>query len=1459
MKSLLHAWGAFLSQSARELAFGNDLPPHPGRSNGRAGTVGARWRPLFGGICSVLAILCLLSMTACKQVSTNKDGRKTARFCDPLATDECTKWEEVPDSDPAPAGPNPPYEAVAIRQDDCSLTRFILDPTFVVQPAFTIPNYQDDLHKLSGLTTTPDQFKNGCTDPTTGIASQQGLAIGPFANGNRVLVGLTNSDVVLTIINSTGSIVSAQNVSVIPAGETSAIAFTAATADLNGDGKGDIVVASSGFSGANSGQVSILLGNGDGTFQAPANIPVVAPITGVTIDDMNADGKLDLVVVGLTLFNGGTGLEVLPGKGDGTFGTAIPAPDGVQGLVAVTADFNNDQKKDIATSTGQILLGKGDGTFTLLPGTLPTLTPTGGNPNTQTGITAADFNKDGNMDLAVTNAVALTVDLYFGNGDGTFTYQESYPSLFGHQNIQTTDIDGDGNADLFVGTASGGGYGTDVNAQGLFLSLLNNGTGRMAAAHAYLPAQPALEFPVVYDVADFDGDKKADLVTIGADAGNTTALLSVLKGQGDGTFSKGTNTNITIGGLVNAQAHLNALVAGDFDGDGKMDAAFAYTDQGGNNTVSVALGNGDGTFKTQSNFSLPAAVVNLVVADLNGDGQPDLAFIANPSTTGDTTGTELFVMLNQSTAGNLAFHAAQLIDSEPNLGFITASDLNGDNRQDVVVTSSNQGTTAGGMVFVYLGKGNGTFQTATSFSAGTYPGPVTVADLTSDGKLDLLVAATNSDLTTGTLTVLPGKGDGTFGTAITSQISEGSGSSIMVGNTLPGSQPHVILGTCCGDNLTLDLGSVGDGTFVPLAQQDSTLPIGVSAQLVKLVDLNGDGLPDLLLVSNQYAIEAFLNFSGSQATTAPTNTALTASAATITGGQSETFTATVAPQSGTGVPTGTVTFLDGAVSIGTGTLNGSGVATLATSTLAQGTHSVTANYAGDANFSASVSPAVAVQVNAGALISTSSTVSGPTTAVAGTNVTYTVDVIPASGTAKPTGIVTFFDHETSLGVVTLAAGAASFTTSSLAAGSHLISVQYAGDTNFAASTSNVLTVVISAAPLISTTTALSGPATGNTGATITFTATVTPASGTAKPTGIVTFLDSATSLGTGTLSAAGVATFSTSTLALGAHTITAKYGGDANFATSASSALTITISTPALISTVTTLTGPSSATQGTSVTFMVSVTPTSAPKSPTGIITFLDGGTSLGTATLNSTSAASFSTSALSPGSHSITAQYPGDTNFAASTSLPLAISISGVTTPNFVLSASPTSVTVTRQEPGVTTITASPALTDLLRKKKAVAETEETIQFSCTGLPAGVTCAFAPASLTLESSATSTQLTISEGATGAALGGKLATPSGGIFGAGHEPRLPSSVQTLFLPALSCEFMLLAGLWRRKKTTHVRGGRIACAGAFLVIVATFAGGCSGSGSMRSTSTVIAVNATVGNQLVSLALNVTIQK
>ena len=199
------------------------------------------------------------------------------------------------------------------------------------------------------------------------------------------------------------------------------------------------------------------------------------------------------------------------------------------------------------------------------------------------------------------------------------------------------------------------------------------------------------------------------------------------------------------------------------------------------------------------------------------------------------------------------------------------------------------------------------------------------------------------------------------------------------------------------------------------------------------------------------------------------------------------------------------------------------------------------------------------------------------------------------------------------------------------------------------------------------------------GASVTFTTTVTAASGT--PSGTVTFKDGATTLGAGTL-AAGAATFSTSALAIGSHTITAVYGGDTNFNGSTSVAVTQTVADPR-----TTTTGLSSSqnpsVSGASVTFTTTVT--AASGTPTGTVTFMDGATTLGTGTL-SAGVATFSISSLAIGGHTITAVYGGDTNFTGSTSSGLTQTVNQVAAaptvsavnPNAGTSAGGTSVTIT-------------------------------------------------------------------------------------------------------------------------------------------------------------------------------------
>jgi hypothetical protein len=289
-------------------------------------------------------------------------------------------------------------------------------------------------------------------------------------------------------------------------------------------------------------------------------------------------------------------------------------------------------------------------------------------------------------------------------------------------------------------------------------------------------------------------------------------------------------------------------------------------------------------------------------------------------------------------------------------------------------------------------------------------------------------------------------------------------------------------------------------------------------------------------------------------------TTLTSSTNPSSSGASVTFTATVAAVApGMGTPTGTVNFLDGTTQIGTGTLNSSGVATFITSTLSVGTHSITAVYAGDTNFTTSTSSALSQVVNQATTTALASSVNP---SVSGQTVTFTATVSPASGTATPTGTVNFLDGTTQIGTGTLnASGVATFSTSTLTvSGSpHSITAVYGGGPNFGGSTSSAVSQVVNQAS--STTGLVSSLNPSTSGATVMFTATVTAvAPGTGTPTGTVSFLDGTTTIGTGPLNASGVATFSTSTLSVGTHSITGAYGGDTNFASSTSPAVSQVVS-----------------------------------------------------------------------------------------------------------------------------------------------------------------------------------------------------------------------------------------------------------------------------------------------------------
>jgi hypothetical protein len=299
--------------------------------------------------------------------------------------------------------------------------------------------------------------------------------------------------------------------------------------------------------------------------------------------------------------------------------------------------------------------------------------------------------------------------------------------------------------------------------------------------------------------------------------------------------------------------------------------------------------------------------------------------------------------------------------------------------------------------------------------------------------------------------------------------------------------------------------------------------------------------------STSAALTQTVNMAGS-------STTLSASVNPSAFGQPVTFTATVKSAT-TGTPAGSVTFKDGATVLGTQSLNASGVATLATASLSVGSHSLTADYAGNVDFNASASPSLAQTVKKAGSSTTLSSSVNPSEF--DRSVTFTATVKSATmGTLG--GSVTFKDGATVLGTQSLdASGVATLVIASLSVGPHSITTDYAGNADFNASTSAILAETVNkATTTISIVSSLNPSIQGQ---AVTFTATVTPAFG-GSPTGTVTFKDGATVLSTVAVNVSThKAAYTRSALATGTHSITAVYSGDTDFSGITSKTLTQTV------------------------------------------------------------------------------------------------------------------------------------------------------------------------------------------------------------------------------------------------------------------------------------------------------------
>jgi probable HAF family extracellular repeat protein len=351
-------------------------------------------------------------------------------------------------------------------------------------------------------------------------------------------------------------------------------------------------------------------------------------------------------------------------------------------------------------------------------------------------------------------------------------------------------------------------------------------------------------------------------------------------------------------------------------------------------------------------------------------------------------------------------------------------------------------------------------------------------------------------------------------------------------------------------------------------------------------------------------------------------------------GQPVTFTTMITPLYG-GQATGTVTFKDGTTTLGSTAVSGN-LASLTTSSLAFGIHSITAVYSGDSNFIGGASNTLSQVVRAA---TTTTLLSSINPSVQDKSVTFTATV--SSLAATRTGTVQFLNGTAALATVTLKSGTAKLTTSQLPPGPNPITAVYSGDTNNSANTSGTVNQLVQAPTTI---TLASSPASSAYGQAVIFTGDVTSSIG-APPDGeAVSFKQGSTVLGTGILSS-GMASISVSTLGVGDKAITGVYGGDANFTSSKSEVLSQVVGAAATTTTLVSSVNSSNYKQ--SVTFTATVVPQFGG-TVTGSATFMDGATVLKTVGVSG-GIAKYTTSTLAPGAHNITATYNSSADFTSS------------------------------------------------------------------------------------------------------------------------------------------------------------------------------------------------------------------
>jgi uncharacterized protein (TIGR03437 family) len=563
-------------------------------------------------------------------------------------------------------------------------------------------------------------------------------------------------------------------------------------------------------------------------FDGSLNLVAEAPLAfNGFFADLNGDGKPD--VVSTIFVNHNAAISIALGTGGVTFLNPAVYPTNCLGINTIVAvDVNNDHKPDIVTlcaleGTIEVYLGNGDGTLqapqTIVKGIAEAGT-----------LALADLNGDGTLDLIYTSYAGVSISL--GHGDGTFSPSTGWTlNNTGADGFAIGDLNGDGIPDILLGGSI----------------LFGDGKGGVQS-QSYISIPPIGQNTYQTILTDFNGDGIVDIVFA---IGNAQILggdsVSVIYGLGGGAFAgppfTAANTNFNNSDLTEVMA----LASADFNGDGFADLVLSQLNGG----VTAEIGKGDGTFQPAFTYTLPPGIIPYVTltADFNGDGKPDFAVLASGYEPNSPASIAIVLGDGAGRFQQPILTAAPLGASAMALG-----DFNGDGRLDVAVLTDQASTDVSQTkiteaITIFLGNGDGTFKSGGTYPAGPYATSIAAADFNGDGRLDLVVANNGTfaqKQADASLMLYVGRGDGTFGNATPLPALSGPGrapANVIAADFNRDGKPDLAV------TLTSESGYLG-GIMILLGNGNGTFqgPTFYASDNINIgaVDLNGDGIPDLI-------------------------------------------------------------------------------------------------------------------------------------------------------------------------------------------------------------------------------------------------------------------------------------------------------------------------------------------------------------------------------------------------------------------------------------------------------------------------------------------------------------------------------------------------------------------------------------------------------------------------------------